>query len=290
MKSSPLDRGVLIALVVTVVLWAAAFAGIRAALVSYGPGEVALFRLLVASVTLAGYALFTRMRMPEMKDLPVILLCGFFGFTVYHVGLTFGERTVEAGSASLLISTAPIFIALLATAFLGERLKVVSWIGLCLSFAGAAVISFGEGGGYRFDLNALPILLAALSESVYFVIQRPYLRKYGSLAFTTYAVWAGTVPALFFLPGLLYQVREATPEATISGLFLGIFPTAIAYVTYAYVSSRMTAAVSASFLYLIPALAFLVAWVWLGETPRPVSVAGGLLALAGVLMVTVRRK
>ena len=280
----------LIALVVTVVLWAAAFAGIRAALVSYGPGEVALFRLLVASVTLAGYALFTRMRMPEMKDLLVILLCGFFGFTVYHVGLTFGERTVEAGSASLLISTAPIFIALLATSFLGERLKVVSWIGLCLSFAGAAVISFGEGGGYRFDLNALPILLAALSESVYFVIQRPYLRKYGSLAFTTYAVWAGTVPALFFLPGLLYQVREATPEATVSGLFLGIFPTAIAYVTYAYVSSRMTAAVSASFLYLIPALAFLVAWVWLGETPRPVSVAGGLLALAGVLMVTVRRK
>ena len=199
MKSSSPDRGILIALVVTVVLWAAAFAGIRAALVSYGPGEVTLFRLLVASVTLAGYALLTRMRMPEMKDLPIILLCGFFGFTVYHVGLTFGERTVEGrGSASLLISTAPIFIALLATAFLGERLRAVGWIGLCLSFAGAAVISFGEGGGYRFDLNALPILLAALSESVYFVIQRPYLRKYGSLAFTTYAVWAGDRPGALF--------------------------------------------------------------------------------------------
>ncbi|MGI9050699.1 MAG: DMT family transporter [Rubrobacteraceae bacterium] len=290
MKSFLLDKRVLVALVITVVLWAAAFAGIRAALVSYGPGEVALFRLLVASVTLAGYALLTRMRMPEARDLPVIFLCGFFGFTVYHVGLTFGERTVEAGSASLLISTAPIFIALLASAFLGERLKVLGWAGMGLSFAGAAIISFGEGGGYRFDFNALPILLAALSESVYFVVQRPYLRKYGSLAFTTYAIWAGTVPALFFLPGLLSQVRDATPGATFSGAFLGIFPTAIAYVTYAYVSSRMTAAVSASFLYLIPALAFLVAWVWLGETPHPVSIVGGLLALAGVLVVNGYRR
>lgn len=289
MKSSPLGRRVLVALAVTVVLWAAAFAGIRAALLSYGPGELALFRLLVASAALAGYALLTRMRLPEVKDLPMIFLSGFFGFTVYHVGLTFGERTVEAGSASLLISTAPIFIALLATAFLGERLKAVGWAGLALSFVGAAVISFGEGGGYRFDLNALPILLAALSESVYFIIQRPYLRKYGSLAFTTYAVWAGTVPALFFSPGLLAQAGDATVEATLSGIFLGVFPTTVAYVTYAYVSSRMTATVSASFLYLIPAFAFVIAWVWLGETPHLVSILGGLLALAGVLVVSGRR-
>ena len=279
----------MISLVVTVVLWASAFAGIRAALVSYGPGEVALFRLLVASVTLAGYALLTRMRLPDVKDLPIILLSGFFGFTVYHVGLSFGERTVEAGSASLLISTAPIFVALLATAFLDERLKALGWFGMGLSFVGAAVISFGEGGGYRFDLNALPILLAALAESVYFVIQRPYLKKYGSLAFTTYAMWAGTIPALFFLPGLLSQVGSATFEATVSGIFLGIFPTAIAYVTYAYISSRTTATVSASFLYLIPTLAFLIAWVWLGELPHLVSILGGLISLIGVLVVTTRR-
>lgn len=271
----------------TLVFWASAFAGIRQAMTSYGPGEVALFRLLVASAVLAVFAVANGMRLPEARDLPAILACGLLGFTVYHVGLNFGERTVEAGAASLLIATAPIFVALLSHLFLSERLRMAGWIGMSLSFCGAAVISFGQGGGYAFDPNALPVLLAALGESVYFTIQQRYLRKYGSLAFTTYAIWAGTLFALFFLPGLVAEAPSASLQATISAVFLGLCPTAVAYVTYAYVSSRMSAPVSASFLYLIPALAFLIAWLWLGEVPDLVSVLGGIVTLCGVLVVSV---
>jgi drug/metabolite transporter (DMT)-like permease len=287
-KRGRLDVRVLLALAVTLVFWAAAFAGIRAAMVSYGPGQIALLRLLVASAALAVFAAAKRMRLPDAQDLPAILACGLLGFTVYHAGLNFGERTVEAGAASLLIATAPIFVALLAHLFLGERLRRIGWIGMLVSLSGAAVISFGEGGGYGFDPNALPILLAALGESGYFAIQQPYLRKYGSLAFTTYAIWAGTLFALVFLPGLASEVPQAAPRATISVVFLGLCPTAVAYVTYAYVSSRMSASVSASFLYLIPALAFLIAWIWLGEVPTPLSVIGGLVTLCGVVIVSTR--
>jgi drug/metabolite transporter (DMT)-like permease len=71
-------------------------------------------------------------------------------------------------------------------------------------------------------------------------------------------------------------------------VYLGIFPTAVAYVTYAYAFSRMDASVAASFLYLVPVLAYLIAWVWLGETPSLVSVAGGMIVLAGVFIVNRR--
>jgi uncharacterized membrane protein len=179
-KRPALDARLLLALAITVFFWAAAFAGIRAALESYGPGELALLRLLVASTTLALYAAAVRMRLLEWRDFPAIFAAGFFAFALYHVGLNFGELTVSAGAASLLINTAPIFTALLATAFLGERLKAAGWVGMIVSFLGASLISVGEGQGYGFDLGAVPMLLAAVSVSVYLVSRlRPaesYLR------------------------------------------------------------------------------------------------------------------
>jgi drug/metabolite transporter (DMT)-like permease len=282
------DARVLLALGATVFFWASAYAGIRDALQAFGPGQVALARLLVAAVVLALYAVATRMRMPEIRDLPVVLLAGLLAFAVYHVALNYGEITVSAGAAGVLIATAPVFTALLAATFLGERLRPMGWAGMAVSFAGAALISVDEGGGLALDPGAFLILLSAVCVSVYFVFQRPYLAKYGALAFTTYAIWAGTVCVLPYLPGLFSQSLTAPTGTSLVLVYLGLFPTALGYVTYAYAMSRMNASAAVSFLYLIPVLAYLIGWAWLGEAPTSLSVLGGLLALAGVVLVNRR--
>ena len=274
----------------TVLLWGSAFPGIRAGLDAYGPGQLALLRYLFASGTMVLIALVRPFRLPRGRDLPGIAALGVLGFTIYHGALNYGQVTVTAGSASFITETAPIFATLMAVAFLGERLSARGWTGILVSFGGAALIAFGETSGARLEPGALLVLLAALSGAGYFTLQKWYLQRYSPLEITAYAMWAGTLLMAVWGPGLPEQVAAAAPSATLAVAYIGVFPGALGYVTYAYVLSELSVAQGTSLLYLVPLAVLPIAWVWHGEVPTIIALTGGLLVLGGVVLVQRRAK
>ncbi len=275
---------------ISILLWASAFAGIRVGLQAYSPEHLSLLRFLIGSLFLGILALFFRIRLPELKDVPAILMLGGLGFTVYHTALNYGEMTVSAGVASLLVTTTPIFSALLALLFFREHFGVRGWLGALISFLGVAICTIGTGENLQITDGIFLILLAAISESIYFAFQKPFVEKYGVFAFTAYTLWAGTLCMLFFLPGLGTAIAQAPWDVTLSVVYLGIFPSVVAYLSLAYVTSVVGTSEATTSLYMTPVLAFLIAWVWLGEAPTLVTIAGGVVTLVGVLLSTVKSR
>lgn len=269
----------------TIIFWASAFPGIRIGLESYAPTSLALLRFLIASAVIGIYAIRVRLPLPPLTDIPRLTALGFLGFTVYHIGLSWGETEVPAGTASFIISSETIYMVILASLFLNEATNRTIWAGIFTSFIGVALISFSNGGSFSLNPMALLVLMAAISKAIFSIWQKPLLQQYGALPVVAYTMWLGTALMLPFTPQLVADIQTASIDSTVAIIYMGIFPGAIAYFGWGYMLSRLPASIVGSLIYLIPVLATFLAWVWLGEVPSFTAFIGGVLVLAGVLVV-----
>jgi len=279
---------------ISVVIWGSSFAAIRVGLQGgISAGHLILFRYLIASGIFILYALrpSVKFKLPKKGDFLKILILSWIGISLYHFGVTFGEQTVSAGTTGMLIGSGPIFTALLAVFVLKECLGIKGWLGLGIGFIGIFIITMGTTGSSHQNLSGvLLILMGALVTSVLFVYQKPLLKRYSSIELTAYFTWAGTLPFFIFFPGLIQNLQHATIEANLSALYIGIFPTAIGYATWAIALSAGKASKISSMLYIEPVVAVLTSWIWLQELPTMISIIGGIIAISGVIVVNLKGK
>ncbi|HEY2671710.1 MAG TPA: DMT family transporter [Rugosimonospora sp.] len=273
------------ALAATVLLWASAFPAIRVGVDGLGVAALSLTRLAVASAALALAAPLLKVRLPRRRDLPLIVACGATGMAGYQLLLNWGEVHVAAGTASLLVSTAPVFSVLLAAGLLGERITRHTVFGSLVAIAGAAVIALSGNGSVVLSASALAVLAAAVVQGVYHFASKPLLRRYTGREVACYAMWTGTALLVPFAPATLHAVASAPASATLSGVYLGLLPSALGFVVWGYAVARLPIAASTAALYLIPPVTLAVAYVWLGEVPHPIELVGGLISICGVALI-----
>jgi drug/metabolite transporter (DMT)-like permease len=278
-----IDRRSLGAAGVTVLLWASAFIAIRSAGAHFSPGALALGRLVAGSVVLVVILLVRREGWPARGAWPGILATGILWFGVYMVLLNWAEQHVDAGTASMIVNIGPILIALLGGWFLKEGFPRQVLLGIGVSFIGAVVVGFGlSGGGSSSLIGLVACVLAAVGFAIAMVAQKPALRHASAVQVTTFSCLVGTVVCLPFAGQLVAQTADAPLGDTLAVLYLGVFPTGLAFITWAYALHRTTAAKLGATTYVVPAVVVLMSWVLLGEVPGWLSLVGGLVCLAGV--------
>jgi drug/metabolite transporter (DMT)-like permease len=277
------SRAAIAAATVTVVLWASAFVGIRAAAPHFSPGSLALGRLLAGATTLLIFLAISRQGLPPRPAWPGIIISGVIWFGLYMVALNWGEQLVDAGTAAMLVNVGPAVMALLAGWLLREGFPPRLLTGIAVSFAGTVVVGFSMSGGGRASiLGVVLCLVAAITYAAGVVAQKPALKHATALQATTFGCVIGAIACLPFAGRLISEVADAPLRITLNVVYLGVFPTAIAFTTWAYALARTTAGRMGSTTYAVPAVVVVMSWLLLGEVPGWLTLVGGALCLAGV--------
>ncbi len=283
---SHMKNHALLSVIVTITLWSSAFVGIRYTMGEFSAGGMAFYRYFIASIAMAIFFFKIKNKhKPEWIDFWGFCLLGFLGFALYNVLLNYGEITVDASVANFIIAQVPIFVAIIAMFFLNEKMNPLGFLGLFISIVGAGIIFLSEK---KFNLGdgIFSIYLAAISASIYSVLQKYYLKKgYSPIEITSYSIWIGTIMLIIYLPSACRELVQASWSANLTVIYLGIFPGAIAYSAWCNCFKYIPASKAATYLYYMPLLTIILSWILLGQVPILWSIIGGLIACVGSLVV-----
>jgi drug/metabolite transporter (DMT)-like permease len=269
---------------ITVLLWASAFVGIRAAGEELSAGPLTLARVAVGALVLGLFVAYRRDALPPRRDVPRLLVVGLLWFGAYNLLLNAAEQRIDAGTAAMLVNVGPVFIALLAGLVLHEGFPRSLVVGCAIAFAGAIVIGLAtsEHGVEDAGWGAILCVLAAAAYAIAVIAQKPLLEHTSGLQVTFLACTIGAVACLPFTPSMVDELGSASGEAIAWTVYLGVFPTAVGFTTWAYALKRTSAGKMGATTYLVPPIAIALGWAFLGESPPALAFAGGALCLLGV--------
>ena len=273
------------AMLFNIIAWGMSWVSVRTVLTELDAGQVGALRYLIASAVMLPVWLYRGRPLPDKSDLGLVTLLGLFGFCLYNLGVNFGEKTVDAGTGSLLISFQPIIVIIIGVLLRRETVSLVSWIGILISMAGVFMTAIGGSAGFTLNFGTILILGAALSSAIQTLINKALTKRYHALDVTTWAIWIGTLGLLPFSHDLPEAWGRLSTNGLLHLIFLGVVPAALCYTLFAWVLTRVPIATAMSSVYAIPVFSLIFGWSMLGEQPTALTLIGGAVTIVGVAWV-----
>jgi len=229
-------------------------------------------------------SIFIKIKIPNKKDVIWLILAGFFGFFFYIIVFNIGSITVSAATASLILATSPIITTILARIFFNEKLKIIQYIAIVIQFIGVGFLTLLNG---IFSINSglLWIILASLSNSIYYIIQRKLTKKYPAIQVSIFGIWVGTILLMIFLPVSITEVKNAPLMQIINLIILGVFSSAIAYLTWTYAIKKAKNISSVTnYIFLTPFITTILGFLLANEIPDFTTIVGGIIIIIGMFI------
>ncbi|MBK9927648.1 MAG: DMT family transporter [Anaerolineales bacterium] len=279
--------------VFAVIVWGASFIATKVVLQDISPTTTVWLRFTMGIVIL-GIAVLMRgqFALPDKKEWGYFALLGFLGITFHQWLQSNGLQTSEAGTTAWIVSTTPVFMALLGWIVLKEGLSWLKTTGILLAFSGVLlVVSKGDLSSISIGKFGAPgdflIMISAVNWAVFSVLSRRGLKSHPASLMMFYVMilgWAFT-SVLFFTGDGLGEFSKLTFHGWLGVTFLGVFCSGLAYIAWYDALQTLPAAQTGVFLYIEPLVAVVVAFFVLGEKTSVESLVGGVFILFGVWLV-----
>jgi len=292
------NRRAMLEAIVAVVVWGASFVATKVAL-RYTSPDVVVWLRFAMGVVILGVAVLAgqKFTLPEKRDWPYFALLGFLGITFHQWLQSTGLVTSQATTTGWIVSTIPVFMALLGWLALKEKLLWLQVAGILLSAFGVLlVVTHGDlvllASGKFGTVGDFLILLSAPNWAVFSVLSRRGLKKYPAALMMFYVMAFGWLfsTILFFMSGGLSQIGHIPWDGWAGIAFLGIFCSGLAYIFWYDALQTLPVAQTGAFLYLEPVVTVIVAALILGERLYLATLLGGVLILAGVWLVNRKKR
>lgn len=279
--------GAHLGLLFTTIIWASTFINIKFVLEQVPANTLAFLRFFMASIVLVIYFFYFHKPFIKVKDLGWVVLCSLTGVTLYNILQNQGLKYAGATDAAILASLAPVFMAIFARIFLKEHLSFQQIIGIVIAFAGTVLVTTNGSLHNIANLNHIRLWgdflvgITGLSWAAYNIVLKKLLCRYPAETVLTYTTVGGTI---FLFPPAFYEAPNLA-NINLWGWFnifyLGLLASALAYFLWNKALTKVPTITAGAYLYFLPVLAALIAFLFLHEIPTVYTITGGIITLIG---------
>ena len=269
---------------IAIFFWATAFVLTKVVLKEVDVTTLGVLRYFFASIIVIFILIKQKISLPKLKDIPAFVFAGFSGYAGYIVFFNMATLLSSPSTLSVINALAPAITAIVAYFIFNEKIKIIGWISMGISFCGILILTLWNGT-LTVNKGVIYMLIGCILLSLYNISQRYLTKKYSSFDVSMYSMLIGGILLVVYSPSSVRNIFSISFNSLILIIYMSVFPSIISYFfwTKAFEIAKHTTEVT-SFMFVTPVLATLMGIIILGDIPKLSTLIGGVVIILGMII------